>query len=257
MSYISSFSIQKLTTTLLLCLASITTPILANQNFLPPPPPVNEYNHQTIGNKVYFSISESQKMDNDTLTITLNASAQARSANVVMEKINRKMQTAIASLKKYPKIEVKTSQYQVHPIYNKGETIRNWRGSQSLIITLDAQSKQLKVLSELQEQLTYQSMLFKVSAKQKQKAMQQLTLIALQTFQQQAKSIANAFGSSSYQLIETRINTPRSQSRAPNMAFTSRMVMAESMNAPAIESGQSTLTVNISGILLLPKAVSE
>ena len=256
MLYFSSpLSIKKLTTTLLLCLASVTTPILANQNFLPPP--VNEYNHQAIGNKIYFSISESQKMDNDSLTITLNASAQARSANVVMEKINRKMQTAIASLKAYPEIEVKTSQYQVHPIYNKGETIKNWRGSQSLIITLDAQSKQLNVLSKLQEQLTYQSMKFNISAKQKQKAMQQLTLIALKTFQQQAKIIANAFDVSNYQLLETRINTPHSQARTQNINFTSRMVMAESMTAPAIESGQSTLTVNVSGILLLPQTNVE
>jgi len=240
---------------LLFCLANVTTTVLANQNILPPP--VNESNHQFHGNKVYFSISESQKMDNDTLTITLKSSAQARSANIVMEKINQKMQIAIAFLKAYPKIEVKTSQYQVHPMYNKGETIRNWRGSQSLIITLDAHSKQLNVLSELQEQLTYQSMHFKVSAKQQQKAMQKLTLIALQTFQQQAKLIANAFGSSNFQLIETRINTPRAQTRAQNMTFTSRMVMAESTNAPAMESGQSTLTVSVSGILLLPQSVSE
>lgn len=251
MLYFSSpLPFQKFTTTLLFCLANVTVPVLANQNFLPPP--INEPNHQLTGNKVYFSITESQKIDNDTLIITLNSSAQARSANVVMEKINRKMQTAIASLKKFPEIKVKTSQYQVHPIYNKGETIRHWNGNQSLIITLDAQSKQLKVLTELQEQLSYQSMYFMVSAKQKQKAMQQLTLIALQTFQQQAKSIANAFGSSNYQLIETRINTPHAQRHTQNMNFTSRMVMAESMNAPAIESGQSTLTVNVSGILLLP-----
>ena len=236
---------KHLTATLTVCLIGIASPVLANQNFIPP--------QKMTGNKIYFSISESQKMDNDTLVITLKATAQARSANVVMEKINRKMQTALSALKKYPEIEIKTAQYRVHPAYNKGESIRHWNGSQSLIITLDAKSTQLNALTELQEQLEYQSMQFKISAKQKQKAIQQLTFIALQTFQQQAKLIAEAFGSQNYQLLETRINPPNAQFNRQNVAFTSRMVMAESMASPAIEAGQSTLTVNISGVLLLPK----
>jgi len=239
-----------LTAVLTVCLIGITSPTLANQNFLSPPSS-NTFNPQISGNKVYFSISESLKMDNDTLIITLKASAQARSANVVMEKINRKMQAAISALKKYPKIEVKTVQYRVHPIYNKGETIHRWNGSQSLTITMDAKSTQLNALSELQEHLEYQSMHFKISAKQKQKAVQQLTLTALKTFQQQAKLIADAFDSPSYQLLETRINSPSPKTNRQNAVFTSRMVMAESMAAPAIESGKSTLTVHVSGVLLL------
>ncbi|MCF6253606.1 MAG: SIMPL domain-containing protein, partial [Thiomicrorhabdus sp.] len=219
------------------------------QNFLPPPE--SQSNLQPMGNKVYFSISESQKLDNDILTITLKATSQERSANKVMEKVNRKMQTAIASLKNYPDIEVQTSQYRVHPIYNKGETIRHWNGSQSLVITLDANSKQLKVLTKLQEHLTYQSMHFKISAPKKQKAVQQLTLSALKTFQEQAKLIADAFGATNYRLLETRINSPLPQGNPQAATFSSRMVMAKSMTAPAIESGQSTLTVHISGVLLL------
>lgn len=240
---------KHLTAILLLCTACFAAPVLANQNFTPPLK--NKFELQPTGNKVYFSISESQKIDNDILIITLKASAQARSASMVMEKVNRKMQMAIVSLKKYPDIEVQTSQYRVHPIYNKGETIRHWNGGQSLIVTLDAQSKQLKVLTNLQEHLAYQSMHFKISAEKKQKSVQQLTLTALKTFQQQAKLIANAFGSAHYQLLETRINPPLPQTNPQHATFSNRMVMAESMTAPAIESGQSILTVNISGVLLL------
>ncbi len=251
LSFSSPRWLKQFTTSLTLCLTCITTPLLANQNFLPPPS--NELTPQISGNKVFFSISESQQMDNDTLIITLKASAQARSANMVMEEINRKMQTATTTLKEYPNIKVKTAQYRVHPIYNKGENIRHWNGSQSLIITLDANSTQLNVLTKLQKQLEYQSMHFKVSAKQKQKAIQQLTLTALQTFQQQATLIAEALGSPNYQLIETRINPPTPISTQQNVVFTSRMVSTKSMTAPAIKSGQSTLTVNISGVLLLPQ----
>jgi len=251
LNFLPPLLFKHLTAILLLSTTFIASPILANQNFLPPPE--SPSNSLPMGNKVYFSISESQKMDNDILIITFKASAQARSANKVMESINYKMQTAMASLKKFPDIEVQTSQYRVQPIYNKGETIRHWNGSQSLIVTLDAHSKQLKVLTELQEHLAYQSMRFKVSAEKKQKAIQQLTLTALQTFQQQAKLIANAFGSARYQLLETRINPPYPQANTQHTTFSSRMVMAESMTAPTIESGQSTLTVNISGVLLLPQ----
>ena len=249
MSYFTPPLTKQIFTQLTLWLICITTPALASQNLSPPPPHSSEA--ALMGNKIYFSISESQEMDNDISVVTLGATAQARSAKAVMEKINQKMQTALSILKKHSVIDAKTTQYQVHPIYQKDRVIRHWNGSQSLVITLDAESKQFQVLAALQEQLVYQSMQFKVSTEKKQKAIQQLTLNALQTFQKQAKLIANGFGTVEFKILETRINSPFPSFNTQKMNFGNRMVMAESMAAPAMEAGKSTLNVNVSGVLLL------
>ncbi|MCF6345959.1 MAG: SIMPL domain-containing protein [Thiomicrorhabdus sp.] len=241
---------KRIFTLLILWLTCVTTPVLASQISLPPSPTASE--STLVGNNVYFSITESQEMDNDISIVTLSASAQARSAKSVMEAINKKMQAALATLKKYPEIDAQTTQYQVHPVYQKDRVIRHWNGSQSLVVTLDASSKQFQVLTELQEQLIYQNMQFKVSTEKRQEAMQQLTLKALHSFQQQAKHIANAFGSVDFKLLETRINTPFSRQYAQEKAFSSRMMVAESMAAPALEAGTSTLNITVSGVLLLP-----
>lgn len=203
------------------------------------------------GNKVHFSISESQEIENDLSTITFSASVQAHSAAAVTNEINLKMQNAIDSLKPFPQIRTKTSQYHIHPAYNEKRVISHWNGSQSLTITLDLNSEQLKSLVSLQEHLTYQSMQFSVSADRKQKIIDQLTIKAIQAFQDQAKLIAKNFDAKSYQILETRINTPQSPAFRQNY-ISSRMVMAESMAAPVIEGGQSNVKVEISGIMLLP-----
>jgi len=216
------------------------------------PTPSQETSIQNVvGNKVHFSISENQKIDNDLSTITFRASVQAHSAAAVTHEINLKMQTAIDSLKPFPQVKAKTSQYHLHPVYNKQQVISHWNGSQSLTITLELNSEQLKSLVSLQEHLTYQSMQFSVSEDRKKKIVDQLTIKAIQAFQRQANVIATNFNAAHYRILETRINTPRSPIIRQNYA-TSRMMMAESIAPPAIEGGQSNLKIDISGVMLLP-----
>lgn len=255
MLYFTPPSTKRIFTQLTLWLICITTPVLASQNFLPPP--IHASETALKGNKIYFSISEFQEMDNDISIITLKASAQARSAKSVMENINKKMQAALSILKQYPEINTQTTQYQVHPVYQKDRVIRHWNGSQSLILTLDATSEQFQVLTELQEQLIYQNMQFKISTKKQQYALQQLSLKALQSFQQQAKLIANEFGATDFQILETQIHTPTANLGSQKRTFSNRMIMAEAMTAPALEAGKNSLKVRVSGILFIPYSYTK
>ncbi len=249
LSALKSYCPNFIMTTFILCLVSPSSVVFANQISSPP---ISEKNTSIpAGNQVFFSISESQTLDNDISIITLKAIAQDRTAQAVIDEINQKMHSAIALLKKYSDISSQTRQYQVHPIYNKGKTIRHWQGSQSLAITFNLDLKPLNVLSELQEKLVYQSMQFKVSEERYKKALTALTLKALQSFQQQAGLIAQSFNASNYQITETRINTPQYRTNYQKYTITSRIMAADSMAPPAMEAGTSTLKVDISGQLLL------
>ncbi len=211
---------------------------------------VTNQDNEPQGNKVHFSISESQDIPNDTLSIIFNRIAQGSSAQMVANDINIKMQEALVALKKYPDVKSQTSQYHIRPVYNKQKIISHWTGSQSLTITLENKPGLIKVLTYLQPYLAYQSMQFGVSSERKTKIMQQLTAKAIQSFQKQAAMIAQGFHAPDCRILETRINTPYNPPITHGYA-SSRMLAAESMAPPAVSAGESTLRVEISGVLLL------
>ncbi|WP_019557077.1 SIMPL domain-containing protein [Thiomicrorhabdus arctica] len=208
------------------------------------------HNNEIQSNQVHFSISESQNIPNDQLTIIFNHVAQGNSAQIVADEINVKMQDALIVLNQYPDVNHQTSQYHIRPAYNKQQIITHWTGSQNLTITLENKPELIKVLTDLQPYLTYQSMQFGVSTQLKTDITQKLTMKAIQTFQKQSAMIAQGFHAPDYRILETRINTPYNppimHSYAPN-----RMLTTEGMAPPAVSSGESTLRVDISGVLQL------
>lgn len=211
---------------------------------------VMNQNNKPQGNQVHFSISESQDISNDKLTIVFNRLAQGTTAQLVANEINLKMQEALSALKKYPDVTSQTSQYHIRPVYNKKQIITHWTGSQNLTITLENKPELIKVLTQLQPYLAYQSMQFGVSTELKTDVMQKLTMKAIQSFQKQATLIAQGFHTPHYRILETHINSPDTPPIALGYA-SSRMLAAESMAPPAVSAGESTLRVVISGILQL------
>jgi len=210
---------------------------------------VTNQNNEIQGNQVHFSISESQDISNDQLTIVFSRVAQGTTAQIVADEINLKMQEALVALKKYPEVTSQASQYHIRPVYNKQQIITHWTGSQSLTITLENKPELIKVLTQLQPYLAYQSMQFGVSSELKTEVMQRLTMKAIQTFQKQATMIAQGFHTPDYRILETHINSPYTPPITHGYA-SNRMLAAESM-APAVSAGESTLQVVISGILQL------
>ncbi len=232
---------------LLLILTLSTTSLLSSSVIAQT---VTNQNNEIQGNQVHFSISESQDISNDRLTMVFNRVAQGTSAQMVANEINLKMQEALVVLKKQPDVNSQTSQYHIRPIYNKQQIITHWTGSQSLTITLDNKPELITVLTQLQPYLAYQSMQFGISTELKTEVMQRLTMKAIQSFQKQATMIAQSFHATDYRILETHINSPHTPPIALGYA-SNRMLATESMAPPAVSAGESTLRVVISGILQL------
>lgn len=203
------------------------------------------------GNQVHFSVAESQNVPNDSISITFNRVAEGGSPQVVADEINQKMQAAVQALKAYPNIITKTSQYNINPVYKKS-IMTHWRGQQSLTLTLENKPGLIQVLAKIQPYLAYQSMQFGVSEQLKQELLEKLTSRAIQRFQTQATRIAQGFRAPSYKVLETRIDTPSYPLPRPYMTRSDMAVMSSQMAAPTVKAGQSKLTVNISGTILLP-----
>lgn len=203
------------------------------------------------GNKVHFSVSESQNVANDSISITFYRVAEGTSPQAVADEINQQMQAAVNALKSYPNIITQTSQYNINPVYKKS-IISHWRGQQSLTLTLENKPGLVQILAKIQPYLAYQSMQFGISEELKQELMAKLTTRAIQRFRAQANRIAQGFMVPSYKIIETRIDTPNYANPRPYVARSEMAMMSAKMTAPTVKAGQSKLTVNIAGTILLP-----
>jgi len=203
------------------------------------------------GHTLHFSVTETQRVDNDLVSITFRYVAQAPTAELVMQSINQKMQAAIQVLKKFPQMEAQTSQYQVRPAYNKSNVITHWQGQQNLTINTANRAGLPRLLAQLQPYLNYQSMRFHVSEETQKQIKDQLLTKALLNYQAKATFIAKSFGATNYQLIETHIDTPNLPKPYADNSIRSARVMNE-MAIPVIEAGKSDVSVHIRGKILIP-----
>lgn len=203
------------------------------------------------GHSIHFSVTESNRVDNDLVAVTFRYVTQAPTAELVMQAINKKMQAAHQALKGVNTIEVQTAQYHVNPVYDKNRVITHWQGQQSITVRTANQAGLPKLLEKIQPFLSYQSMSFYVSEDKQQQAKDQLLDKALKQYQTKAKHIAASFGAKHYQLIETRIDLPnQAMPYRENTMMTARAM--SDMAAPVLEAGKSELRVQITGKLFIP-----
>jgi predicted secreted protein len=160
------------------------------------------------------------------------------------------MQSALRILKNYPDISAQTSSYSIHPAYAKNNLISHWNGQQTLTIELDNQPGLVKVLSELQPYVTYQSMQFTVSKARQDALLEQFTTQAISRFKQQAELIRQSFGAQNLRILHSQLHT-LNDSPTPQPRFARAEMSLASAAQPALESGKSTLGVQVSGTILL------
>ncbi|WP_127470114.1 SIMPL domain-containing protein [Thiomicrorhabdus aquaedulcis] len=206
--------------------------------------------NEPLGHKVDFTVTHSESVDNDRLSVQFHRVAQGDSAQAVADSINPAMQRALHILKSYPDITAQTSNYSIHPAYAKNNLISHWNGQQTLTIELDNQPGLVKVLSELQPHVTYQSMQFTVSKARTESLLEQFTTQAISRFKQQAELIRQSFGAQSLRILHSQINT-LNDGLMPQPRFARAEMSLASAAQPALESGKSTLGVQVSGTILL------
>lgn len=200
---------------------------------------------------IHFEINQQTEVQNDVVTTQLQAYAESNHAKDVMKQLNEKMQKALSVLKDEQDIQTQTGTYRVMPVLNKDKTTAYWKGTQTLTLTTQKLPGLVILLPKIQPFLHYVSMQFSPSEEVKQKAQADLLQTAIKAYQEKALAIAKGFNASNYQLLETRIhpqNIPRTMVYEARMAKTASAALP-----PQISPGSSSLSVQISGTLALPK----
>lgn len=200
---------------------------------------------------IQFESNHELKIENDVVTVTLQAYGEALSAKEVMHQINQKMEKALKVLNSQTDVEFSHGQYQVLPILNKDKTTAAWKGTQTVMLTTQKVPGLVGLLPKLQPYLYYRSMQFSPSPERQAEAQAELLRVAMKAYQTKAATLAKGFGFNHYTLIETRINqfdTPRPVMMEALMAKNNY----NAQTAPQIHTGQSVLRVQLSGKIGLP-----
>lgn len=198
-------------------------------------------------NIVRLSYMAEQQVENDLMRVTFVASGQAESARDASDKVNDDMAWAQKRLKGKDFVKSQTLSYQTHPQY-KNRVIVSWRASQQLLLESASIVELTGLTGVLQEKLKVQNMQFQVSTQMKSTVNDELLVLGISGFRKKADLIVKSMGGKEYKIVSMDVNENGS---GPILNYNNRRLdMAMNVapvSEPGIESGESNLTVHVSG----------
>lgn len=194
--------------------------------------------------RVHLTASAQTRVDNDTVIATLFAQEEGSDAAQLANLVNERIATAVALVKQHESIKLQTSGYNTTPVYHK-ERITGWRVQQTVRLESRDMTLMSEVLGQLQQTLNLQNIVFAVSPELKNRTDDELIAEALQVFEQRARNVIQQLGRKNFKIVD--INVATAASPYPQRRFEAAVMSASKMAAPAIEGGEQTLKVTVSG----------
>ncbi len=213
---------------------------------------MSQSSHEHAPNYDQYTLQASAEGDveNDLMLVRLKVEYEDQEAVVLASKVNTDMQWALDQVTDLPSIKAKTESYTTRPIY-KERNIVGWRSAQTISLSGQNFDELKAVLQVLQGKLQVQSMAFQPTDATRKSAEDQLVNQALDNFKHRAAIIQKNMGASGYRIIQININTG---GRQAGRISTKTMNLARSASvvaSPAVESGESKISVSVSGQIQL------
>ena len=199
--------------------------------------------------RISLSSSAQAEVSNDTIVANLYAEEEGSRPEQLANIVNRKIRSAVDSLKQHDDIKVQTDSYTTSPIYSKNK-IRSWRVRQSLRIESQNMAKVSEMLGQLQQTLALQGMHFAVSPQLREKTEDALITEALSAFDRRAVLVTENLKRRGYRIVNVNISTSDGFRNHRSFARVA-MMEADAMAAPAVEAGESTMKVTVNGSIEL------
>lgn len=201
-------------------------------------------------NLYHLSASAENEISNDIMKVTLLASHQSTKSSEANKEVNQKMSVALDILKQTKNIQYQTGNYQTQPVY-KNREITAWKASQKIELKSTDADHLSKIIGKLQKPLKVSSMSFDVSKTVRQKAENVLSVEALNQFKERAELIQKTMGADQYKIVNIDVNTGTQRIPVRQMMRAEMSSMSYDSPAPSVESGNSTITVNVTGQIQL------
>jgi predicted secreted protein len=201
-------------------------------------------------NMIRLGADASRLVDNDIMVAIMTGSAQANSAQEAASKVNSMLTWALDIGGKIDDVTIQSMNYQTRPMY-KNQTVIGWSANQQIRLESQDFATLSRLIGTLQEKLRVTSMHFNVSTSRKKEVTKDLIGEALQNFEEKARLVVSSLGARDYRIVSISIRDERGRQpdQRPHMA--EAQVSAMRSNAPAVEAGESRVTVWIDGKIQL------
>jgi len=206
---------------------------------------------EALFNLVTLSAQAEREVPNDQIVVLLAAESEGADPAPLADAVNRAMQRALAAAKAYRAVNARTGAYQSIPLVEKGRVGR-WRVRQELRLESQDFAATAELVGKLQAGLTVAAMSVTVSAEARRQAESALVAEAIGAFEERVRTVREAMRFKSHRVRELQVGgglQPR-----PYLGAAARgAVLSESIAAPAIQPGTTTVTVTVSGtVQMLP-----
>jgi predicted secreted protein len=208
------------------------------------------------GTQVSLSAQAEQMLPNDEVVVRLRIEAEGPKADALRRTVNRISRMVSERLRREKHVVQRTTGRRMEPVWHYDNVshrqIRDgWRLVQSERVTsteLDAVPDWVDAIEQAGAHLD--GLAFRVSRQAEHAARDRLRMQAVAAFRARAALTAKALDASSFRIL--RLNTNDTMPR-PIQPVMGMAMAAKAQAAPALEAGQSRITVRVSGDILLPE----
>ncbi|WP_019623457.1 SIMPL domain-containing protein [Thioalkalivibrio thiocyanoxidans] len=186
-----------------------------------------------------------REVENDRMTVQMQAQARAPDARDAAATVNRRMEQALARAEGYDNVEASTRSYTTQAIHDRDEPgqIRAWQVQQTLELTSSGFEDLTELVGALQgDELTVGQIRFSLSREKQQEHREALLEAAMEDWKEQARAIARSLGATHLRPVEVELVDSGYDRPQPMMAM---RAMDESASQPALEAGTSTVSVTV------------
>ncbi|MCF8160380.1 MAG: SIMPL domain-containing protein [Polaromonas sp.] len=203
--------------------------------------------------RVSLSASATVQVPQDELTLTLGTQREGSNAPELQNQLKAALDTALTLARRQaqaPLMNVSTGRFGLSPRHDRNGKLVGWQGTAELIL----QGRDFVRISQTAAQLqtlSVSSVVFGLSAQQRQDAQSQAQAQAIEQFQKSASEIAKSFGFGGYTLGEIHVNANQPGPVRPYMMAASLKSAADESSPVPMEAGLSQVNVNVSGSVQL------
>ena len=204
-------------------------------------------------NQISLRAEAQQEVAHDQMQVILYSEAQDTDAARLADTVTKVLNNAVETARKYPQINVRLGNRSSYPIYDsKGQKITAWRERAEIRLESTDFSELSTLTGQLLSTLKMANMQFSIAPKTRISSEDELLKEAISAFQARAKLVAEAFGSTSYKVVNLNLNGSGFE-RPPMYARSAKMMVSamsdQESAVPEIEAGSSQVSIVADGVI--------
>ncbi|MEJ6005330.1 SIMPL domain-containing protein [Paucibacter sp. AS339] len=203
--------------------------------------------------RLTLSATASTEVARDVLSIAFSATKEGSDAAAVQSSLKQALDAALVEARKIAKpgqVEVQTGNFSLYPRYAPKGGINGWQGTAELLV----EGRDAAAIAQLSGRIGSMSIArvgYSLSNEQREKVEADVVVQAIARFKARAADYAKQFGYGGYAVGEVNVSSSEPvmmPMAAPPVRF---KAMAAADEALPVEAGKATVSVTVSGSVLM------